>query len=393
MDKVGHWIMDFKQKLYLDLITSSEEKMMLDYIKSYNNITFNFSILYETMREYRSYLMIRLRYEDHDIVKTFLDNYEQSFLKATKIKDQLYLATIDITQHYTSKSNSNLYWEKWLYKVFLTTTIDGSNRYKAFILLAFMYNSQGNTSNLQRIFEDIDAFFMEGQMYSRRLLYNYYSSRVLLHSKLGDTKNAIYYGKLSVRQDNDDTLMYVNNLVSIYLRTNQFVDAKELLEDYQSHFESSHNNYRRITYMSYQIRVLSGLNQIQTAENLGIYFIKKYEDEIVQYRWHHFFTSHINILLLLEKYEAIIVLDKRFKLCEKEQDRLQKSDYVPNLSWAVFLSYYMENQLSKSELEEKIEVSLKEVQWEKSKDLAYHKTMDIIIKNFPDAEKIFKSHR
>ena len=392
VDKVGDWILDFKRKLYLDLITSKDEKEILEYIKSYQNITFNFHILYDTMRDYRSYLMIRLRYEDHNIIKQFLEQFAESFDKSTEIKEKLYLATTDITQHYTSKSNDTIYWEKWLYKVFTTKEIDGSNRYKAFILLAFLYNSNGNTSKLQLIFDDIDEFFAQGEMYCRRLLYNYYSSRVLLHSKKDDIKTAIYYGKLSVRQDNEDTLMYVNNLVSIYIRSKQFSEAKEVLEQYQSYFENSHNNYRRITYMSYQIRVLSELNQLLTAENLGLYFIKKYEDEILQYRWHHFFTSHFNVLLLSEKYDSIVALEKRYNLSDMELDRKKKKNYIPNLSWGIWLSRYMENTISKEELMVLISNSLEGVLVTKENEMVYEKTVNIITKNLPELNIIFKSH-
>jgi hypothetical protein len=55
-------------------------------------------------------------------------------------------------------------------------------------------------------------------MYSRRLLSNYYANRVLLHSKENELIKAEYFGFLSIRQDNDDTLMYVNNLVAILMK-------------------------------------------------------------------------------------------------------------------------------------------------------------------------------
>ncbi len=392
VDKIGNWLLDFKRKLFLDLVNSKEESEILEYVKNYKKIGFNFMNLYEIMKEYRSYLMIRLRYEDHKIVLSFLQEFEQAYNKSKKIQEKLYQATIEITEQYTSKSNESLYWEKWLYKVFVTEGVNGSNRYKAFILLAFLYNSQGNTDKLKQIFDQIDVFFSNGEMYCRRLLYNYYSSRVLLHSKQNDIQKAIYYGKLSVRQNNEDTLMYVNNLVSIYIRDNQFLEAKKLLEDYQEYYDQSHNDYRRITYISYQLRVLTELNLLQKAENIALYFLKKYEAEILQYRWHHFFTSYVNILLQNEKYDEILNLDRKFNLIEKEALRKRKSDYIPNLSWSIHLAQYMEDRIDKERLIQEIKLTIKDVEVNFKNASFLQKTVNILSKNLPDLTKEFKSY-
>ena len=200
VDKIGNWLLEFKRKLFLDLITPKDEKEMLEFVKTYHKIGFNFQNLYEIMKEYRSYLMIRLRFEDHQVISQFLEKFREAYKKSRDIQEKLYQATIDITEQYTSKNRFPIYWERWLTKVFMTPDINGSNRYKAFILLAFLYNTAGNEKKLQHIFDHIDQFFSHGEMYCRRLLYNYYSSRVLLYSKQNDLKNAIYYGKYLQRR-------------------------------------------------------------------------------------------------------------------------------------------------------------------------------------------------
>ena len=392
VDKIGNWLLDFKRKLFLDLISAREEKEILLYVQEYKTIGFNFVNLYEIMKEYRSYLMIRLRYEDHQIIKDFLENFESAYEKSRAIQEKLYQATIDITQQYTSKSTDFIYWEKWLHKVFSSQGINGSSRYKAFILLAFLYNSESNTDKLQKIFDEIDVFFSNGEMYCRRLLYNYYSSRILLHSKQNDLENAIFYGKLSVRHRNEDTLMYVNNLVSILIRDNQFIEAKKLLDEHQNKFESSHNDYRRITFMSYTIRVLTELNQLQKAENLAVYFLKKFEEEILNYRWHHFLTSYINVLLKFEKYDQIVELEKRFNLIDREARRKKKSDYIPNLSWSVLLAKYMENKSSKELMLSQINSTFTDMKVTETNKNFLIKTSNLLSKNLPELSKLFKSH-
>jgi hypothetical protein len=392
VDQVAAWLLDFNKKLALDLITSTEEKALIDYIKNYKKITFNFQILYQLLRDYRSYLLIRMRYEDHIIISNFLENYQESYLRAKEIEEKLYQATIEITDQFTRTSESSVYWEKWLKKVFETETINGNNRYKAFILLAFMYNTTGNLKELQTIFDQIDGFFSQGTLYCRRLLYNYYSSRVLLHSKQRNYEDAIYFGKLSIRQVNEDTLMYVNNLVSIYLRLDQHKEALNLLENYNFIYEKTHNSLQRIIYISYYLRALNELNLSKKAENIGVYFLQKYESEILKLRWHHFFTSYLNVLYKNENYAMILQLEKKFGLMELEQLRKKSENFVPNILWIISTASYLENKISKEKYFNVLTESLSRVKMTESNQYLILENAELLIKNLPELKIIFKSH-
>lgn len=392
VDQVAAWLLDFNKKLALDLITSTEEKALIDYIKNYKKITFNFQILYQLLRDYRSYLLIRMRYEDHIIISNFLENYQESYLRAKEIEEKLYQATIEITDQFTRTSESSVYWEKWLKKVFETETINGNNRYKAFILLAFMYNTTGNLKELQTIFDQIDGFFSQGTLYCRRLLYNYYSSRVLLHSKQRNYEDAIYFGKLSIRQVNEDTLMYVNNLVSIYLRLDQHKEALNLLENYNFIYEKTHNSLQRIIYISYYLRALNELNLSKKAENIGVYFLQKYESEILKLRWHHFFTSYLNVLYKNENYAMILQLEKKFGLMELEQLRKKSENFVPNILWIISTASYLENKISKEKYFNVLTESLEMIKVTEGNQHFIQENAELLIKNLPELKIIFKSH-
>lgn len=126
VDKVANWLLDFDKKLALDLVTSEEEKAILDYVKNYRDITFNFQLLYRILRDYRSYLLIRMRYDNHVIISDFLEKYQDLYLRATEIQEKLYQATIEITHQFTRNENSSGYWEKWLNKVFESENINGN---------------------------------------------------------------------------------------------------------------------------------------------------------------------------------------------------------------------------------------------------------------------------
>ena len=392
VDKVADWLLNFNRKLALDLITSAEEKIMLEYVKNYEKITFNFQILYQIMRDYRSYLLIRMRYEDHIIISDFLENFNESFVRAKEIEEKLYQATIEITDQFTHTKENSIYWEKWLKKVFETESINGHNRYKAFILLAFKYTTTGDLQKLQIIFDQIDEFFSQGTLYCRRLLYNYYSSRVLLHSKQRNYEAAIYFGKLSIRQVNEDTLMYVNNLVSIYLRLKQNREALELLESYQSIYEKTHNSLQKIIYISYYLRALSELNFSLKAENIGIYFLQKYEKEILQLRWHHFFTTYLNVLYKNENYATILQLDKKYNLIELENLRKKSDHFVPTLLWFISTSSFLENKITKEKLLNILSESVAEVRLNDRNTHFITENIALLQKNLPELKSFFKSH-
>ena len=199
VDKTIAWLTQLKEKILTDAITFEEEKHFLHYIVNYKAVDYNFQNLYELVKEYRPYLLIRMRYKDHQTVAGFLQQFSSHYAKTRKIQDQLYAATVEITNQYTLNNNETRYWEKWLLKVFETREIDGRNRYQAFVLLAFMYTNYNENAKLKVLFDTIDGFFSQGEMYSRRLLSNYYASRVLMHSKQNELAKAEYYGFLSIR--------------------------------------------------------------------------------------------------------------------------------------------------------------------------------------------------
>lgn len=392
VDKIGGWIMDFYKKISLDLVTAEEEREMLDYLKNYKRIGYNFQQLYNIIKEYRSYLLVRLRYDDHLIVADFLDRYKSAHEKAVEIHQKLYEATNEITSHYTQKKNNAINWERWLMKVFETEDINGNNRYKAFILLAFMYNTNKDSEKLRRIFEKIDGYFSKGDIYSRRILYNYYSNSVLLHSQLNDNEKAIYFGKLAIRQSNEDTLMYVNNLVAIYLRTDKIKEAAELLENFRTIYEKTQNDHQKITYISYYLRVLDELKHYQKAENIGIYFLQKYEKEIFEYRWHHFFTSYFNILIETENYASILNLEKKFGLKNLELTSNKNAFFIPNITWAILLAEFMETSMNKEKYFQLMKESLAKIEFGSRNNLAMEKIIIKLSRNFPELKSVFRSH-
>ena len=392
VDATIGWLMSLKQKILTDAIASSEEKEFLHYIAGYKNIEFNFQNLYDLAKEYKSYLLVRMRYKDHQIVADFIETYKVNYAEVKEINEKLYTATTEITNQYTLNNNETKHLETWLLAVFKDKNIDGKNRYQAFVLLAFIYTNYNENDKLKVIFDQIDYYFSQGEMYSRRLLSNYYASRVLLHSKQDEFEEAEFYGYLSIRQNNNDTLMYLNNLVAILLRNNSPEKAFTLLDAYQEWYKETHNYHQKIGYCSYQVRVLSELQKNDLAEATAKTFLIKYKKEVLKHRWHHFFTSYINVLVIQEKYEEVLKLAAKFHLIEKESERQKQSNYVPNISWSISLSRYMEGKINSTRLLEEIKAPIKGVQPTKNQKQLMIKVIDTLSNNLPEAFFKLKSY-
>jgi len=392
VDATIGWIMSLNQKILTDAISSQEEKQFLNYISTYKAVDFNFQNLYELAKEYKSFLLVRMRYKDHQVVADFIKHFNPSYTKAITIKEKLYTATTEITNQYTLNNNETMHLEGWLLEVFIDDFISGKNRYQAFVLLAFMYTNYNENDKLNVLFDHIDVYFSQGKMYSRRLLSNYYASRVLLHSKQDEFKEAEYYGYLSIRQNNNDTLMYLNNLVAILLRNNQPDKAYALLEKHKELYKDTHNYHQKIGYSSYQIRALSELHKNELAEATARTFLRKYKNEVLKHRWHHFFTSYINTLIAQEKYEEVLKLSVKYGLVEREEERQKQKNYVPNISWSISLSRYMEGKINSARLLDEIKAPLLDIEPTTNQKQLMVKVIDRLSKNLPEAFLKLKSH-
>ena len=392
VDATIDWIITLKKKILTDAITSTEELEFLQYIVQYKTVEYNFQTIYDLAKAYKSYLLVRMRYKDHEVIADFLNSYEASYKNAIEIHEKLYQATTEITNQYTLNNNETKHLESWLYEVFKNENLDGKNRYQAFVLLAFMYTNYNENDKLQSLFDHIDICFSKGEMYSRRLLSNYYASRVLLHSKQNEFSEAEYYGYLSIRQNNNDTLMYVNNLAAILLRNNKPKQAFDLFENYKDLYRDVHNFHQKIGFCSYLIRIHAELGKSELAEATAKTFLKKYKDEVLQHRWHHFFTSYINILIAREKYEEVLKLSSKFNLTEREKERSKKINYVPNVSWSISLSRYMEGKINSERLLDEIKEPLKHIKPNLNQKQLMFKVIDKLSNNLPEAFFKLKSH-
>jgi hypothetical protein len=97
-------------------------------------------------------------------------------------------------------------------------------------------------------------------------------------------------------------------------------------------------------------------------------------------------------LIIQEKYEEVLKLAAKFNLIEKENERQKQSNYVPNISWSISLSRYMEGKINSVRLLDEIKAPLKDIQPTKNQKQLMIKVIDTLSNNLPEAFLKLKSH-
>lgn len=319
----------FEEKILLDQINQNEEKELLKTIRNYTYPTFYFIRFFELVRRYRHFLLIRMRYSDHKLVDNFLHQYQKKYERCLLVTEQLHEATQDIMMKYAQNTSESIQWERWLINIFYDEELDGLSRYMAMVRLAFISFQYQKADRLIKIMDDLDHWFSQGRFYSKRLLLNYYDNRLVMHTKLKEFERAIYYGYLSIREQNHDYLVYANNLNSVLIRTKRYGEALSIMNQATTAMKETRNFHSKIGYVSNYIRCLVRKSMIKNAQNYAESFLQAYQKEVLQYRWHRFFMAYLEVLWVKEDYRRIVDIIKKYDLTEREQKHQPRQDFFP----------------------------------------------------------------
>lgn len=347
-----------EKQILTDTITSEEEKRLLESINEYNHTSFYFEKFYELVKEYQDYLLVRFRYKDCELTQDFLRKNKQYYSKTIRVKNQLFLATKDLTKQYTTQSINTKHWESQLLEYLYDDELDGRNKYHAFIRLVFLYFNYKEYEKAKDIFDYIDSCFRNGLMYSRRVLFNYYANRVILHSNLKDLQKAEYFAHLSVKQENSDKLFYLNNLIAILLKKEKNREALELLTGNYKLFKNSQNHHQKLGFATHYLRALVRNNRIQIAENFAVNFLLENKKHIFEHRWNRFFSNYLLALTIAEKPAEVLKVIEKHNLLEREAQAAQREDYLPKMHFYFYLAQYLNGRIPEERLFERLNDSL-----------------------------------
>ncbi len=350
VDKHFEWINEKDRKVVTDAITPEDEVALLKTIKKYEHPIYNFMKYYELMLNYRHFLLIRLRYDDHKIVNDFITHYKEAYTNSMEVNEKLHEATVDIIDQYSLNNTESRHWENWLTQVFYNNKLDGSNRYLAIIRLTFMYFNYREFDKLKILYDYLDDLLAKGFFYSKRILYNYYANRLMLHSKFDVLQQAEEYGYLSIRQKNGDHLQYLTNFSSILLRRGKIDEALSLMRESMTEMKTSHNFHNKIGFVAFYVKCLTFNGQSEDGERYAESFLRLNKEQVLTNRWYIFFSAYLQALLRQEKYEKVIHSCKKYRLLIRDKEDQKKPIYLPTIKWYYEMSQYMEGRIDDDKL-------------------------------------------
>ncbi len=355
VDEHFQWMISMEQKIMTDSIQISEEKQLLKAIRKYQHPGFFFTKFYELVELYRHFLLIRIRYADHERTSVFLETYRQAYQYSKSVHERLHTATLDIVGQYSGNNTESIQWEEWLTEIFYDEQLDGLNRFLALVRLTFISVNYRKFELLRDKFDYLDAQFFEGKSYSKRLLLNYYSNRLMLHSRFKEYDMAVYYGYLSVRHKNHDYIHYVNNLCAVLLRMKRNKEAYQLMKNALPDMKATKNLHSRVGFVAFYIETLNKNQLYKNAESYGDIFLRAYAKEILEYRWHLFFTVYFEALLRQHHSDKLLKTARKYKLQELDNQYQSKAGYLPTIPVYLRVAQYLESHISRKALQQELE--------------------------------------
>ncbi len=353
-DHFFEWMHQLDLKLMTDQISPDEEIELLGKIRKYNSPNYYFMRFYELVQNYRNYLLIRVRGNYLPVVSSFRENFKQQYQEAIKVNQLLHDATNDIVNQYLTKSGDSIQWEENLVAIFNNDQLDGLNRYYAVVRLSFIYFNYGAYDKLSRLYNALDKLIISGEIYSRRILVNYYANRLLLHSRYNELDTAARFGYLSIKAKSSDYLFYLNNLCGVLLRRGKTSEALHLMEDNLPAFRKNISPHTRIGFASYYLKSLNENAKYTKSRRFATHFLDQNIQDILKFRWRLFFLAYAETLLFNKDYLLLIRVFAKYKLLNLELIYKQNPDSFPALECYHLLAQYKEAKISLDRLKQRL---------------------------------------
>ncbi|MCC6413908.1 MAG: hypothetical protein IT270_19825 [Saprospiraceae bacterium] len=355
VDRQYAWLGSLEASIMTDAIRPDEEKELLRLFRQSAATMFNFLKLYDVGRVYRHFLLVRMRYEEHRILSAFLEKNAEAYTYAREVNDKLHEATADIVAQYSGGGKAeSMHWEQWLSAVFFNEGLDGYNRILALVRLIFIAYNYRRFDLLPDKFDRLEQLFRAGQMYSKRILLNFYSQKLLACARAHDFDQAAYFGYLSVRAQNSDHLYYVNNFAAVLLRKQQAAEALRVLREALPEARASQNFHNKIGHAAYITMALNQLGQYRQAETHAKTFFDAYKKEVFEHRWQLFFNTWLEALLRQEQGVKVLKVAQTNQLAKRDAAYRESPNYTPALPWILALATWQAGKSTDGKLAEEL---------------------------------------
>lgn len=345
VDHFYSWLSQLDIKIVEDSIEPKEEHELLRAIDNYAHPGFYFTKFFEVLQHYSNFLLVRLRYKDHDRVSSFLEQYRSEYLHHKEVQERFQQASAVIVREYNAPKGDGEQWRAWLTEVFYDESLQGYLRYQSLIRLHYLDLRSEDHHELLEKYELVGAWFKEGRFYSKRLLINYYHNLMLLRHKARDFEAAVRYGRLAIRVKTHDYLLYVNNLCDVLVHQGRYEEGLALLRGAAKEARQTNNYFNRVGFVAFYMQCLLGVGQAKNAASYGSSFLAAYPKEVVKYRWYRFFSAYLESLLRNRDYGALLRSVRKFKLLEKEAEMARKPGGIRRMQVMQAMARYMLGEL------------------------------------------------
>ncbi len=377
-------IHELSYKIRVDSIVYEEEKLIFAQLKKTDPSYFFFKEFYELVLSYRQFLLIRLRYRDHDLTDDFIKKYKDEYQLTKDLFVRLHDATYDIVRAYSGNKADSLKWENWLRDVILDEKKQGFLRYQAFVNLMFISHNHKRPDLVSNLFHVIEFHFLNGNFYSKRVLLNYYNMKLMYHAGLREYEEAVKYGYLSIRDITHDSLLYTNNLCAVLMRLNRNEEALKLMQQQSHLIKTSKNYYNRVGYVAFYMEAMIKNGKFRQAESYGEKFLNAYKDEVLQFRWHLFFSIFLEAMVHNKSFEKISRINSKFKLLDLHEKHSRNFSYNPSIPFFIQLSFYQMTKVKSDDMIAFLEHTLNQLNENPEEEKKLKKLIKTWIRHLPE---------
>lgn len=384
VDRFYAWINEQERKIMTDAIAAKEEKQLLKHLTQMGPQQYYFPQFYELVQHFRDFLLIRMRMVYYRQVSEYLNRYSRHYKRSVAINNKLNNASFDIIQQHSSSQQESDQWIQLLQRTFRNEELDGYTRYRAVVRLLYIYYNYRRFDEMHQVTQEMDQALRSPQMYSKRILANYYANRAMMHQKRQELDLAEKYGYLSVRQRNSDYLFYVNTLGGILLKQKKYTETLALLQEAMGELQHTNSFYNRIGFVALYLRSLTASGQAARAESYGDTFSQAYRHEILEHRWHAFYKAYLQTLLVRRQYRKLLTTIRRNGLLERERKYLGRARYLPTIQWYYWVAAYLEAETGEDVTRNHLMQSLREMKQNKHKTKKINELMEEVQPHIPE---------
>ncbi|RDY60799.1 hypothetical protein [Flagellimonas nanhaiensis] len=355
----------FDIRIKTDTISSEEEKELLQLIRLYNPHHFHFIRFFEVVKNYLMFLLVRVRLNDYELIHKFVHDYHDDYARFKEVNNRMTQATVDIVTDYHNShiSQNSLKWVSWLRRLWKDKGLDGYNRYQTLILLSYVALLKNEMlEEVLEYYTELEPHLEDGSYYSRKLLLNYYGNKQLILMKLHQYDSALYYGKLSICEQGNDYVMYLNNYCFNLLKLGRSKEALRLLMEARPFARQMSNKYNRTLFISSLMKCYNDNGQFQNSRQYAENRLALYEKDILEHNWNKFFRTYIETLLHLGKFQQAKKTIRKYNLIDREAGFLKNYVSFPYYKWFLALVNHKEGNISETKFLGNIQKEIDRIQ-------------------------------